>query len=201
MTSINTSASDVTFRVRPLGFDRGEVQAFIGNLLNDYAQVTRELDRLRNEMAAFRDFSTEQQTPTFAPVTPVIPTPVASSAAKEVERILAAAERIAAEVRARASEESEAAVRDASTQASAAIEEADARAAELMREAEARAAEIVDGAVQQVVHLDRQAAAVRAQCVQMRTAIRSATEAAAMALKEIAMMEEDHEPALPAKRA
>ena len=76
MTTINTTAADVTFRVRPLGFDRGEVQAFIGNLLNDYAQVTRELDRLRNEMTAMRDFPGDRKplpeiAQVVAPVAPV----------------------------------------------------------------------------------------------------------------------------------
>jgi cell division septum initiation protein DivIVA len=41
MTTSNKSATEVSFRVRPLGFDLSEVQAFIGNLMNDYAQVTR----------------------------------------------------------------------------------------------------------------------------------------------------------------
>lgn len=228
MTTINTSASDVSFRVRPLGFDKGEVQAFIGNLLNDYAQVTRELDRLRNEMATLREFSNERRpvAEAFAAAqAPAAAAPsIAASAAKEVERILAGAERIAEEIRSRASEEARTGLHDAETQAAATLGDADARAtsmlrdadaratsvirdadlraAELLKEAETRAAEIVDGAVQQVVHLDRQAASVRAQCVQMRSAIKSATEAAAMALKEITAMEEDHdpEPALHTKR-
>jgi cell division septum initiation protein DivIVA len=199
MTTSNTSASDVTFRVRPLGFDRNEVQAFIGNLLNDYAQVSRELDRLRNEMAALREFPLERKPATD--VQPTAPASAAAHTAREVERILAGAERIADEIRSRAHDESTAVRQEADAKAAAAVREADARASELLKEAEARAAEIVEGAVQQVVHLDRQAAAVRAQCTQMRAAIKSASEAAALALNEIAAMEDDREPAFQTKGA
>ena len=181
MTTINTTAADVTFRVRPLGFDRGEVQAFIGNLLNDYAQVTRELDRLRNEMTSLRDFSGDRKPiPEIAQVVaPVAPVSVASSSAREVERILAGAERIGDEIRTRAQEESDT----------------------VLREAQTRASEIVEGAVQHSEQLDRQSTAIRAHCTQMRTAIKSASDAAALALKQIAAMDEEHEPALHAKRA
>lgn len=215
MSSINTSSSDVSFRVRPLGFDRGEVQAFIGNLLNDYAQVTRELDRLRIEMAALREAPPEPRPavvpPVAAPAPPAVQT-VAASSAKEVERILAAAERIAEEMRLRAQQESEtmlreaealaaASVDEAETKAAAALKEADSKSADLLRDAESRAAELVHGAAEQVVTLDRQAAAIRAQCIQMRDAIRSAGDAANQALRHLTELEEDREPVLQVKHA
>jgi cell division septum initiation protein DivIVA len=203
MTTINTSATDVTFRVRPLGFDRGEVQAFIGNLLNDYAQVTRELDRLRNEMASLRDFTPDRSkplpevTPVAAPVAPVS---AASSSAREVERILAGAERIADEIRARAQEESTTAVREAEMRVAALTQEGDLKGAEILKEAQARAAEIVEGAAREADMLERQSMAIRAHCAQMRTAIKSASDAAALALKQITAVEEGQETALPGRR-
>jgi cell division septum initiation protein DivIVA len=173
MTTTNTSATEVSFRVRPLGFDRAEVQAFIGNLLNDYAQVTRTLERLRQEMSSLRD----------APERRALP----ESTAREVERILAGAERIAEEVRTRADDESAATLQEAAT-----------RAADTLREAEARGTAIVDSALQKAAQLDRQTEAVRFQLSQMRNAIKSAAEAAAMALGEISAIEDEGEPALAA---
>jgi cell division septum initiation protein DivIVA len=214
MSTINTSSSDVSFRVRPLGFDRGEVQAFIGNLLNDYAQVTRELDRVRVEIATLREAPPEPPRAAVAqPAEPTaLATPVAASSAKEVERILAAAERIAEEMRARVQQEIDATVREAEERAAATVREAENRAsmalhdaktksADLIRDAETRAGGLVDAAVQQVVALDRQAAAVRAQCAQMRDSIRSAGDAASQALRHLAALDGEREPALQANRA
>jgi cell division septum initiation protein DivIVA len=170
MTTTNTSATEVSFRVRPFGFDRAEVQAFIGNLLNDYAQVTRTLERLRQEMNGQRDTPDKRSLP--------------ESTAREVERILAGAERIADEVRTRAEEESSLTLRDC-----------EARAADTIKEAEARGAAIIDHALQKAALLDRQTEAVRTQLTQMRNAIKSAAEAAAMALGEIAALDDQPEPA------
>jgi cell division septum initiation protein DivIVA len=172
MTTTNTSATEVSFRVRPFGFDRAEVQAFIGNLLNDYAQVTRTLERLRQEMAALRDAPDRRSQP--------------ESTAKEVEQILAGAARIAEEVRTRARDESEATLRDV-----------EARASDTMREAETRGAAIVDSALQKAAQLDRQTESVRFQLKQMRDAIQSASEAASMALGEISAID-DARAAVPA---
>jgi cell division septum initiation protein DivIVA len=170
MTTTNTSATEVSFRVRPLGFDRAEVQAFIGNLLNDYAQVTRTLERLRQEMSSLREGPERRSQP--------------ESTAKEVERILAGAARIAEELRTRAEEESETTLR-----------EVEARAADTMKEAETRGAAIVDSALQKAAQLDRQTEAVRFQLTQMRNAIQSAAEAAAMALGEITAIDDARAPA------
>jgi cell division septum initiation protein DivIVA len=170
MTTPNTSATEVSFRVRPFGFDRAEVQAFIGNLLNDYAQVTRTLERLRQEMSGQRDAPEKRSLP--------------ESTAREVERILAGAERIADEVRTRAEEES-----------SLTLRECEARAADTIKEAETRGAAIVDSALKKAALLNRQTEAARSQLTQMRDAIKSAAEAAAMALSEIAAIDEQHEAA------
>jgi cell division septum initiation protein DivIVA len=166
----NTSATEVSFRVRPLGFDRAEVQAFIGNLLNDYAQVTRTLERLRQEMSSLRDAPERKSQP--------------ESTAKAVESILAGAARIAEEVRTRAEEESLATMRDV-----------EARAADTLKEAETRGAAIVDSALQKAAQLDRQTESVRFQLTQMRNAIKSAAEAASMALGEISAIDDARSPA------
>ena len=81
------------------------------------------------------------------------------------------------------------------------MKEAEARAAAVVRDAETRAAELVDGAAQQVVALDRQAATIRAQFTQMRDSFRAANDAATAALRQLASVDEDREPALQAKRA
>lgn len=237
MSSPHPSTSDVTFRVSVLGFHKGEVQAFISNLLNDYAQVTRELDRLRTEITTLREVVPDRRPTDIAPVKAIADAPTqtssATTTAREVERILAGAERIADEIRARAKEEVDAlrreadervastvgdaevrastVARDAETDALAMREEAEARAhamvreaeiraADLVRDAQGRAAGLVDAAAQQVVELDRQAAAVRAQCIQMRAAIRAVNEAALSALTTIDGLDEERTPALPAKR-
>jgi cell division septum initiation protein DivIVA len=208
MTTINTSATEVSFRVRPLGFDRNEVQAFIGNLLNDYAQVTHELERMRAEVNTLRDAQARRES---QPPPPVAAPPqerklLPDSTAREVERILEGAERIAEEVRTRAHTDAAAALREAETKSAMLMRDADTKSAVLMRdaeskcaallkEAEGRATEVVDEAMRQVVHLDRQAAAVRAQCGQMRTFLRSAADAAAAALREINAFDEEREPA------
>lgn len=188
MSTINTSATEVSFRVRPLGFDRNEVQAFIGNLLNDYAQVTHELERMRAEVNTLRETQARRETqPAPQPVVAAPPPErklLPETTAREVERILEGAERIAEEVRGRAHAD-----------ASSALREAEAKCAAIIKDAEGRAAEIVDEAMRQVVHLDRQAAAVRAQCSQMRTFLRSAGDAAAAALREINAIEEERETA------
>lgn len=187
MSSINTSATEVSFRVRPLGFDRNEVQAFIGNLLNDYAQVTHELERMRAEVNTLRELQARREAQPAPP--PGAPPPqerklLPETTAREVERILEGAERIAEEIRGRAH-----------TDAQTSLREAETKCAGLLKDAEGRATEIVDEAMRQVVHLDRQAAAVRAQCAQMRTFLRSAGDAAAAALREINAIEEERETA------
>lgn len=189
MNTINTSATEVSFRVRPLGFDRNEVQAFIGNLLNDYAQVTHELERMRAEVNTLREMQGRRETmPAPQPIAAAQPAHdrklLPETTAREVERILEGAERIAEEVRGRAH-----------TDAAASVREAETKCGNLIKDAEGRASEIVDEAMRQVVHLDRQAAAVRAQCAQMRTFLRSAGDAAAAALREINAIEEERETA------
>ncbi|MGE3511436.1 MAG: hypothetical protein AB7N65_21405 [Vicinamibacterales bacterium] len=181
MITSHPSATEVTFRVRPLGFDKGEVQAFITNLLNDYTQVTRELERLRSEMAALREFSSERRPTEPQPTTQAVPPVVSASTttAREVERILAGAERIAEEMRARATEESETLLREskeraaalvreaedqaarrtleADTLATAAIQDADARSTASLEDAEARAAALLRDAEQRAAAVLRDA--------------------------------------------
>jgi hypothetical protein len=170
MTTNNTATKEASRRRPPRGDHPDEQQAISNKLLNDYAQVTRTLERLRQEMSTLREGPERRSQP--------------ESTAREVERILAGAERIAEEVRTRAAEESEATLRDV-----------EARATDTMKEAETRASAIVDGALQKAAQLDRQTEAVRFQLTQMRAAIKSAAEAAAMALGEIAAIDDTREAA------
>ena len=64
-----------------------------------------------------------------------------------------------------------------------------------MKEAETRAAAIVDSALQKAAQLDRQTESVRFQLTQMRNAIKSAAEAASMALGEISAIDDARSPA------
>lgn len=197
MNSLQPSAAEVNFRVRPLGFDKGEVQAFISNLLNDYAQVTRELDRLRNEMAALRDYAPERRGPAspvidVAPVVAQAPAPAApvsasATTAREVERILAGAERIADEIRARATEESEALRREAETIAATARQRADEQTAEATREAESRAVTLVTDAEARAAATLQSAEAKAAELV--RDAESRATELLEHAVQQVSMLD------------
>jgi cell division septum initiation protein DivIVA len=210
--TFDASAPDVTFRSRPFGFDRAEVQAFVGNLLNDYGQVTRELERLQKDIAAQPSRTPEWTAePESSAATPAAHAASATTA-REVERILAGAERIAEEMRTRALEESslitlgardeaDRKVREAEIKVGEMLKAAEARASEVLKEADARAADVVGTALQQATLLNRQAGTIRSQCLQMRDAIRSASDAAAAALKEIAVLEEERVPALQGRRA
>jgi cell division septum initiation protein DivIVA len=162
MTIVTTEFSnEVSFRTRPLGYDRKEVRAFIANVLDDCGRAVRELERLRAQFAAL-DTTAERRAQSEA-------------TAREVERILGGAQRIAADVEAHAKDES-----------ARRLAEATGRAAEIVTAAEHRAAQIVDEAVKRAARIEEQAAALKAQCLQLRGTFAAAAETAAAGLAQIA---------------
>jgi cell division septum initiation protein DivIVA len=166
MTITDVPASDPSFRIRTRGFDRGEVLAFVNNLLSDYAHVRRDLERAQQELLIAQGSAAERRVPSVI-------------AAREVERILAGAQRIASEI-----EES------ARDEGSRVLAGANARAAGILEDAEKHAARITDEARRQAAQLGLRVESVRAHYVQLRPAFEVAAEFAANALSEIDALEQ-----------
>jgi cell division initiation protein len=160
-----TGVSDISFRTRPLGFDREEVRAFIGNLLEDYEKLRTELDRLRATAPPARSEA-----------------PATGAAARELQRVLEGAQRVADDIERRAAADS-----------GRLIEDARAQSAEILVEAQRKAAEITAGAQREATHLEAQAAVLRAHFVRLRGAFESAADAAGAALSDIAETSLEHD--------
>ena len=152
-----------SFRLRPLGFDRGQVLAFVSNLIGDYERAVRDLDHARQELHVAHEGATEQPSGT---------------AAQGVERIFVAAERIADEIEDRAKGE-----------AARLLAEATARAADVLTNAERRAADTVEAARKEAGTFGEQVASMRLHYAQLRAAFELAADTAASALSEIAAQE------------
>ncbi len=175
------------FRTRMAGYDRDEVQAFVANILSDFAAERRECERLRRIL--------EEDTSSLS-------TPERESgAAREASRILATAERVAADVRSQAAEEASRVVASARAQAGEEGErllaEARAKAGAIVSDAETRAAQLVDAAAARTAALEQRTLVLRAQYRQLRTAFEAAADTTATALSEIAHVENE----LPASKS
>jgi cell division septum initiation protein DivIVA len=180
MSAFDKSNPSVSFRTRPFGYDRQEVQAFVKNILDDYAAARRELQQaLKTQSDA--DTSLEKRNQS-------------EIAAREVARILAGAERIADEVKAHASDEYSHLISEAEARAADIVAEAERRAADLLADAERRSAEVVGSAARRSAELEDRAMLVRAQHRQLRRAFEAAADTAATALSEIANLENQMHP-------
>lgn len=162
----DTAASDISFRIRPLGFDKQEVRAFVENLLEDYEKVRNELDRLR--------------------AAPTAPKPEGatgpSATAREVQRVLEGAQRVADDVERRAIDES-----------ARIVEDARAHAAEILAGAQRKAADITSDAQREAAALEARAAVLRAHFAKLRAAFESAADTAGAALGDIAEASVEHD--------
>lgn len=166
MTFTDVQMAEPSFRVRVLGFDRAEVRAFVSNLLSDYAQVQRDLDRVQHEVITARNQAAEARLSS-------------ETTARDVERILAGAQRIAAEIEDHAKKER-----------SRTLAEANAVAGEILGNARTQAAQITDAAERRSAELDAGISSVREHHVRLRAAFEAAADTAAVALSEIAALEQ-----------
>jgi hypothetical protein len=154
---------DVSFRIRPMGFDKQEVRAFIANILEDYEKAKRELSRLEERAAS--------EPRTEDPLGP-------DTMMRDLQRILGGAHRVADDIEARATEDSQ-----------RKITEANARAVDVLAAAERQAAEITAQARRDVTTLEQRARSLREQIVKLRAAFEAASDTAAMALSDMAAVE------------
>jgi cell division septum initiation protein DivIVA len=159
---------DVDFSVKPLGFDRREVRAFVANLLSDYERLRAELDRVRGT----------------APVAPEIEgaRPIGTTS-RDVQRILEGAQRVADDLERRAAEESAQIVEDARGQA-----------AEVLAGAQKKAVEITAEARRNLGVLEARAATLQAYFMKLRDAFETAADTAGSALSDIAEARLDEVP-------
>jgi cell division septum initiation protein DivIVA len=154
------AGSDVSFRTRLLGFDRREVRAFIGNLVEDYERARHELLQLRGHEAT---------------ADKPVDGPGLSTTARDVQRVLEGAQRVADDIERRAAEEGAQIVAQAQTSA-----------ADILAVAQRRAAEITADARRELVTLEARASALQAHGLRLRAAFEAAADTAASALSELA---------------
>jgi cell division septum initiation protein DivIVA len=169
MSITDVPAPDPSFRIRPIGFDRREVLAFVNNLLSDYRRVRGDLERAQQELLVVHGAAADRR----------VPSP---TAARDVERILAGAQRIATEIEDAAKDER-----------SRVLAEANTRAAEILEEAKQQAARIVEDGRRRAAQLALRIESMRAHYVQLRPAFEVAAEYAANALSEIDALEQQIE--------
>ena len=169
MTVTDAEMTGASFRVRLFGFDRAEVLRFMNNLLSDYAQAQRDLERARDELSAARKQETEARLSS-------------ESTARDVERILAGAQRIAAEIEDYAKRER-----------SKILADSNAAAGEILANARAQAVQITAAAEQRAADLDKSISSVRKHHLRLRAAFEAAADTAAVALSEIATLEQPTE--------
>jgi cell division septum initiation protein DivIVA len=150
--------NDVTFRTRLFGFDRQEVRSFIANLLEDLERARTGATEGEHEGPAAETMTRTSDTTSRA-----------------VQKVLESAHRVADDI--------ERSATDASVRV---VDEARARAEDVLAAAERRAAEITDEARRELNRLERSAAAIREQCVRLRSTFEAAADTASVALGEIA---------------
>jgi cell division septum initiation protein DivIVA len=117
-----------TLRTRPLGFDKDEVRACLRNLISDYDEAMRQIERLTVELQAASDVRRKP-----------VPT---ETAGVQVEKILASAHRVAEDVKTDAENAARQLLREAQEEAAQVRSRAEADATALTRSATARVAEL-----------------------------------------------------------
>jgi cell division septum initiation protein DivIVA len=150
-----------SFQTRLVGFDRREVLAFCGQVINDYKRAEEELDRARNELHLAREAADKPSAP-------------AEAIAQGAERILRSAQRIADEIETSAKEE-----------AARQIAEARARAADIVKDAEHRALAIVEEAILDAATHRKRILVLQNQYAELRSALTLAADRATRALAEL----------------
>ena len=115
-----------TFRSRLLGFDKEEVRACVRNLIADYEDARKQIERLTASLEAAQGSGGQ---PARQPTT-----------GAQVERVLASAHKVAEEVRADAENVARQRLREAQEEAAQLRTNAEADASALLQSAAARAA-------------------------------------------------------------
>ena len=115
----------VTFRSRLLGFDKEEVRAFVRNLIADYDDARKQIERLTAGLEATQTSGGQPRQPTTG---------------VQIERVLASAHKVAEDVRADAEKVARQMVREAQEEAAQLRTNAEADASALTQTAAARAA-------------------------------------------------------------
>lgn len=107
------------FKTAMRGYDRGEVDALLAEVADDYEGAIRDADRLREEVARLEAVLAEHR-----------------SEEKSLKNTLVSAQRLADDMRAQAETEGQRIVRDAEVRADLLIQKAQARHEDLQREIE-----------------------------------------------------------------
>lgn len=105
------------FKTAMRGYDRGEVDALLTEVADDYEGAIREADRLRQEVARLEDLLAEHR-----------------SEEKSLKNTLVSAQRLADEMRESAERDAQRVVRDAEARADLLVQKAQTRHEDLQRE-------------------------------------------------------------------
>ncbi len=105
------------FKSAMRGYDRGEVDALLTEVADDYEGAIREADRLRQEVARLEDLLAEHR-----------------SEEKSLKNTLVSAQRLADEMREAAERDAQRVMRDAETRADLLLQKAQSRHEDLQRE-------------------------------------------------------------------
>ncbi len=105
------------FKTAMRGYDRGEVDALLTEVADDYEGAIREADRLRQEVARLEDLLAEHR-----------------SEEKSLKNTLVSAQRLADEMREAAERDAQRVIRDAETRADLLLQKAQSRHEDLQRE-------------------------------------------------------------------
>jgi cell division septum initiation protein DivIVA len=154
--SLDFSGPVAAFRTRILGFDKEEVRVCLQNLMRDYDEARKEIDRLTAELKTF-DLARRAAPQEMTVV--------------QVERLLASAQRVAEDVRI-----------DSENGAQQILREAQAEAAQLRTQAETDASALIRTASTRLQTLEVEIE----QLVERRQAVHALLERAADRLNEIA---------------
>jgi cell division septum initiation protein DivIVA len=125
---LGSTSGDATFRTRLMGFDKEEVRACLRNLVSDYEEAQKQINRLTVKLQA-RDDAPDRA-------------PLPGSIAVQVEKVLASAHRVADEVRVDAEHAAKKVLGEAQEESVRMRGQAEADASALVKTAEARVAEL-----------------------------------------------------------
>jgi general secretion pathway protein A len=164
MTLIETTAFDIRFRTRPLGFDKGEVHALLTKLLEQHRQDRAEIDALTRQLNQVQGKSTAEPT-------------LQQNEVLTLERILASAHRVADEIRT-----------EAQRAAAGLLSAAHDKATRLLTDGAAAAQEQANGAADQLKSLELEIELMRRCHGEVRATLEAAVTAVGATLADISAL-------------